>query len=444
MERKAFTDLLKWKSSPARKPLILRGARQTGKTWLLKEFGKRYYGNTVLIDFEQNRRAQSLFTDSLAPQDIILQIQLMTGQKINPETTLLVFDEVQRSPEALTSLKYFADEAPSYHVIAAGSLLGITLSRSASYPVGKVDILDLQTMDFEETLTAQGNSDLSEYLASYDKPEPIPETIFSLLKDKLKTYYITGGMPEVVRDWIENKDLDSTERLLYSILDAYGNDFGKYSSKTDVSKIHLVWDSLPSQLARENKKFLYSAAKPGARAREYERAVEWLRNARIVRKVFRSTAAGLPVAAYDDLSAFKLYMSDIGLLRRHAGLHPSVISEGNMLFTEFKGALTENYVLLALEKQFNEPRYWSENNPPHEVDFIVQWENELVPVEVKAGTNTRSRSLQIYKDKYKDMVKLRVRFSMDNLRLDGDLLNVPLFMADEAKRLIGLAMEKLG
>ena len=444
MERKAFTDLLKWKSSPARKPLILRGARQTGKTWLLKEFGKRYYGNTVLIDFEQNRRAQSLFTDSLAPQDIILQIQLMTGQRINPETTLLVFDEVQRSPEALTSLKYFSDDAPSYHVIAAGSLLGITLSRPASYPVGKVDILDLQTMDFEETLSAQGDSDLSEYLASYDKPSPLPETIFSLLKDKLKTYYITGGMPEVVRDWIENKDLDSTERLLYSILDAYGNDFGKYSAKTDVSKIRLVWDSLPSQLARENKKFLYSAAKPGARAREYERAVEWLRNARIVRKVFRSTAAGLPVAAYDDLSAFKLYMSDIGLLRRHAGLHPSVISEGNMLFTEFKGALTENYVLLALEKQFNEPRYWSENNPPHEVDFIVQWENELVPVEVKAGTNTRSRSLQIYKDKYKDMVKLRVRFSMDNLRLDGDLLNVPLFMADEAKRLIGLAMEKLG
>ena len=443
MERKAMSKLEQWKNSEQRKPLLLRGARQTGKTWLLKEFGKRFYENTVLLDFEQNRRAQSLFDDTLIPDDIILQIQLLTGQKIHKEKTLLIFDEAQRCPDALTALKYFAEDAPEYHIIAAGSLLGITLARPAAFPVGKVDIMDLGTMDFEEVLTAGGDEELALYLKNVDKLEPMPEAVFSLLSAKLKNYYITGGMPEVVQDWINHRDWNSTEELLYFLLETYAADFGKYSSKTDIAKIRLIWDSLPSQLSRENKKFLYSAAKPGARAREYENAIEWLKNARIIRKVFRSTAAGLPVASYDDLSSFKLYMPDVGLLRRHAGLNPSVISEGQRLFTEFKGALTENYALLALERQFGEPRYWAETNPPHEVDFIVQWDNWLVPVEVKAETNIRSRSLKIYKEKYSEKVKLCVRLSMGNLKLDGDLLNIPLFMADETERLVRLAMGKI-
>lgn len=444
MERLILNDLLKWKNSKYRKPLILKGVRQVGKTWILKEFGRRYYDNVAYFNFDEYEEYKQFFETTKDVERILQNLMLASGQKIAKEKTLIVFDEVQDCPNVLNSMKYFYENANEYHVACAGSLLGIALAKPSSFPVGMLDFLQINPMTFTEFLMANGNSNLVNYLDSISTLEPIPDAFFNPLYEKLKMYYITGGMPESVRLWTEERDVEEMQTALSNIIGAYERDFAKHPDIKEFPKISLIWKSIPSQLGRENKKFIYKVAKEGARAREYEDALQWLVDANLVSKIYRSTAPGLPISAYDDLSAFKIYLVDVGLLRRLAMLAPTAFGEGNRLFTEFKGALSENYVLESLRNQFEAtPRYWTTDNPCHEIDFLVQRENDIIPIEVKSEDNTESRSLKRFKEKYGDKVKLRVRFSLDNLRLDDDVLNIPLFMADYADKLIGLAYIKL-
>lgn len=303
--------------------------------------------------------------------------------------------------------------------------------------------MQIDPMTFTEFLIANGDENLAAFLDTVDTMEPLPDAFFNPLCEKLKMYYVTGGMPESVLMWTEARDVNAMQEALSDILGAYERDFAKHPDVREFPKISMIWKSIPSQLARENKKFIYKAVKEGARAREYEDALQWLADARLVHKIYRSSAPGLPVSAYDDLAAFKSYLVDVGLLRRLSMLAPTAFGEGNRLFTEFKGALTENYVLQTLITQFEVvPRYWSQSNPPYEVDFLIQRENDIFPVEVKSERNTAGRSLRKFKELFGSKVKLRIRFSLDNLRLDDDVLNIPLFMADHTERLIGLALEQ--
>lgn len=436
-------QLLNWKNSPYRKPLILKGVRQVGKTWILKEFGRQFYENTAYFNFDENEEYRQFFETTKDVNRILQNLMLVSGQKILPEKTLIVFDEVQDCPNVINTMKYFCENAPEYHVTCAGSLLGIALARPSSFPVGKVNFMQIDPMTFMEFLIANGDENLAVYLDSIETLEPIPDAFFNPLYEKLKMYYVTGGMPESVRMWTEARDVAVMQEALADIIGAYERDFAKHPGVSEFPKISMIWKSIPSQLARENKKFIYKAVKEGARAREYEDALQWLVDARLVYKIYRSSAPGLPASAYDDLSAFKIYLVDVGILRRLAMLAPTAYGEGNRLFTEFKGALTENYVLQELATQFEVvPRYWSKSNPPYEVDFLLQRENDIFPVEVKAEANTNSRSLRKFKELYGDRVKLRIRFSLDNLKLNNDVLNIPLFMAGHTDRLIGLALER--
>ena len=436
-------QLLNWKNSPYRKPLILKGVRQVGKTWILKEFGRQFYENTAYFNFDENEEYRQFFETTKDVNRILQNLMLVSGQKILPEKTLIVFDEVQDCPNVINTMKYFCENAPEYHVTCAGSLLGIALARPSSFPVGKVNFMQIDPMTFMEFLIANGDENLAVYLDSIETLESIPDAFFNPLYEKLKMYYVTGGMPESVRMWTEARDVAVMQEALADIIGAYERDFAKHPGVSEFPKISMIWKSIPSQLARENKKFIYKAVKEGARAREYEDALQWLVDARLVYKIYRSSAPGLPASAYDDLSAFKIYLVDVGILRRLAMLAPTAFGEGNRLFTEFKGALTENYVLQELATQFEVvPRYWSKSNPPYEVDFLLQRENDIFPVEVKAETNTNSRSLRKFKELYGDRVKLRIRFSLDNLKLNNDVLNIPLFMAGHTDRLIGLALER--
>ncbi len=411
MERFILKKLLDWKNSPYRKPLILKGVRQVGKTWVLKEFGRRYYENTAYFNFDENEEYKQFFETTKDVARIMQNLMLASGQKIVPEKTLIIFDEVQDCPKVINSMKYFCENAPQYHIACAGSLLGIALAKPSSFPVGKVNFLQIDPMTFTEFLLANGDENLVKFLESVDTIEPIPDAFFNPLYEKLKMYYVTGGMPEPVLMWTEARDVSAMQEALSGIIGAYERDFAKHPNISEFPKISMIWKSIPSQLARENKKFIYKVVKEGARAREYEDALQWL--------------------------------VDVGLLRRLAQLAPTAFGEGNRLFTEFKGALTENFVLQTLITQFEVvPRYWSQNNPPYEVDFLIQRENDIFPVEVKSEANTTSKTLKKFKELFPDQVKLRVRFSLDNLKLDDDVLNIPLFMADQADRLIGLALEK--
>ncbi len=442
MERLLLKRLLEWKNSPYRKPLILKGVRQVGKTWILKEFGKLYYENIAYFNFDENEEYKQFFETTKNVDRILQNLMLASGQKIMPEKTFIIFDEVQECPKAINSMKYFCENAPQYHIACAGSLLGISLAKPSSFPVGKVNFMQVDPMTFTEFLLASGDENLAEYLNKVDTIEPIPDAFFTPLYEKLKMYYVTGGMPESVRMWTEERDVSAVQEVLSGIINAYERDFAKYPDVNEFPKISMIWKSIPSQLARENKKFIYKAVKEGARAREYENALQWLVDARLVHKIYRSSAPGLPMSAYDDLSAFKIYLVDVGLLRRLSQLAPTAFGEGNRLFTEFKGALTENFVLQILITQFEViPRYWNQNNPPYEVDFLIQRENDIFPVEIKSGVNTTSRSLKKFKELFPDQVKLRIRFSLDNLKLDDDVLNIPLFMVDQTDRLIDIALE---
>ena len=433
MKRFIIENLRKWKESKRRKPLILRGARQVGKTWILEEFGKEFADGFVRINFDKEPEYNQFFEKSKDVKRIIQNLSFACSKKITTNT-LIIFDEIQACPEALNSLKYFCEDAPEYFICAAGSLLGLTLSEG--FPVGKVDFLDMGPMTFEEFLLACGDDSLVDYLKSVEIIENIPNIFHDKLIEKLKMYFVIGGMPEVVKAWTFDNDIKEVDKILMSILDAYEADFGKHTPIYDVPKIRLIWDSLPSQLAKENKKFLYSVVKHGARAREYENALNWLKNADLIKKVSKITKPGLPIKAYEDLSAFKIYMNDVGLLRKHSNLSTSAFIEENRLFTEFKGSLTENYVLESLIRKLEvEPYYWA--NDSYEVDFVIQVDNDIYPVEVKAGINVQAASIKQYLSDYKD-TKLGIRFSLKNLSFDGKILIIPLYLIDEFDRLLKL------
>lgn len=442
MKRFIMDKLIEWKESKYRKPLLLKGVRQVGKTWILKEFGRLHYDNIAYFNFDENIEYRQFFETTKDTGRILQNLVFASGQTITPERTLIIFDEIQDCPNVINSLKYFCENAREYHLACAGSLLGITLARPVSFPVGKVDFMEINPMTLSEFLLANGDDNLLGYLRNVDSISPIPDAFFNPLKEKLKMYLVVGGMPEAVKMWTQERNTDLMQAALLNILNAYERDFAKHPEPKDFPKISLIWKSIPSQLARENKKFIYKAAKEGARAREYEDALQWLVDAQLVHKIYRSSAPGLPISAYDDLSAFKLYLVDVGLLRRLSLLAPSAFSEGNRLFTEFRGALSENFILQALLNQFEAtPRYWSVLNPSYEVDFLIQRENDIYPIEVKSDVNVNSISLGKFKEKFSDKVRLRIRYSLENLKLDGDLLNIPLFMVDFTDELIDIALK---
>jgi len=435
IKRKILKKLSAWKKSTNRKPLILQGARQVGKTWLLKHFGASEFTEVAYFNFEEQPDLKQLFQQTKDVTNILQNLSLVFGRPILPQQTLIIFDEIQESNEALNALKYFSENAPEYAVAGAGSLLGVAMSRGNSFPVGKTDFLHLYPICFSEFLSV-ADPKLSSYLENVNEITPIPDIFFHRLVDKLKLFFVSGGMPEAVVTLLEKQDTEGTQVALQNILNAYALDFSKHAENKDIPKINHLWTSIPSQLARDNKKFVYQTVKHGARAREYEDALLWLSQAGLVHRVFRCEKPGLPLSAYDDLSAFKLYLIDVGLLRRLSLLDPIAVTEGNRLFTEFKGALSENFVLQHLVTQFEgEPRYWTSGNQA-EVDFLIQVKNDILPIEVKSDENIRGRSLMKYNELYKPPV--RIRYSLRNLKKDEGLLNIPLFMVDYTEKLIGL------
>lgn len=432
--REILNDLKIWKDNPFRKPLILQGARQVGKTWILKHFGDKYFENTAYFNFDLQIELKEFFEKTKDPERIIEFLSIVNGKPILPGKTLIILDEIQECNDALNSFKYFREEHPEYVIAGAGSLLGIALSRGASFPVGNVDFLKMYPLSFREFLF-EADPGLHEYLNNLHQIEPIPEIFFSKLTDKLKLYFISGGMPEAVTALLEKRDTQLCQRVLQNILNAYSLDFSKHIDNKDVARVNYIWSSLPSQLSKENKKFLYQTVKPGARAREYEDALNWLVNAGLAYKIHRITKPGLPLKAYEDLTAFKIYISDTAILRRLSMLDTVAISEGNRLFTEFKGALTENFILNSiLPKSKSVPYYWKSGNEA-EVDFIVQYNNSIIPIEVKSDVNIRSKSLSVYREKFNP--EISIRFSLRNLKKEEGLINLPLFMADYLESFLG-------
>lgn len=424
MYRIAIEKLYKWKNSKRRKPLIIEGARQVGKTWLMKEFGKQAYADTVYINFDSNSRMGDLFSADLDTDRLILGLELYAGRKINPENTLLIFDEVQEVPRALASLKYFYENAPQYHIVCAGSLLGIALHQGTSFPVGKVDFLKLHPLSFSEFLMATGNERFAELLKNQDY-----EMITSFKQtyiDTLKHYYFVGGMPEAVQSFAESKDFNEVRAIQKRILAAYEQDFSKHAPNEVVPKIRMLWNSIPSQLARENKKFIYGLVREGGRAREYETAIMWLSDCGLVHKVSRVNAAGIPLKAYEDLKAFKLFIVDVGLLGCMTGLRQRTLLDGDDLFVEFKGALTEQYVCQQLKTIEDLGIYYYTNDRGScEIDFVVDNGEQIVPIEVKAETNLRAKSLKTYRERFEP--ELSVRTSMADYKKEDWLLNLPLY-----------------
>ena len=432
MYRNIMEELIKWKQNKERKPLILRGARQVGKTYIIKQFGKENYDGVAYFNFDHDIALQNMFENTKDPKSILEQLAFVYGKEIVPEKTLIVFDEIQECPNALNALKYFKEEANEYHIISAGSLLGIRLSHT-SFPVGKVEFLNMYPMTFTEFLKADGQSNLVDYMNSIPNINNIPDIFFNKLEEKLKSYFIIGGMPEVIQSWITYKDMERVNKIQEDILQSYESDFSKHTTSIEANRISIIWNSIPSQIARENKKFLYQAAKNGARAREYEDAVNWLKDANVVNKIYNVTKPNMPLIAYNDLSSFKLYLNDVGLLRKKTNLSSRVIIEGDTLFQEFKGALTENYVLQTLVANGLEPYYYTFDNR-YEIDFIMQYQNEIIPIEVKAGKSSNNTSLKVYNETHKP--NIRIRFSMNNLNKDDNLINIPLFMAEYVKKFI--------
>lgn len=424
MYRIAIEKLYKWKNSKRRKPLIIEGARQVGKTWLMKEFGKQAYADTVYINFDSNSRMADLFSADLDTDRLIMGLELYAGRKINPENTLLIFDEVQEVPRALASLKYFYENAPQYHIVCAGSLLGIALHQGTSFPVGKVDFLKLYPLSFSEFLMATGNERFAELLKKQDY-----EMITSFKQtyiDALKHYYFVGGMPEAVQSFAESKDFNEVRAIQKRILAAYEQDFSKHAPNEIVPKIRMLWNSIPSQLARENKKFIYGLVREGGRAREYETAIMWLSDCGLVHKVSRVNAAGIPLKAYEDLKAFKLFIVDVGLLGCMTGLRQRTLLDGDDLFVEFKGALTEQYVCQQLKTIEDLGIYYYTNDRGScEIDFVVDTGEQIVPIEVKAETNLRAKSLKTYRERFEP--ELSVRTSMADYKKEDWLLNLPLY-----------------
>jgi len=424
MYRKALEKLIEWKRSSNRKPLVLRGARQVGKTWLLKEFGKTKYSNMAYINFEGNKRMEDLFSGDLEISRIISGLQLEAGCKIDPENTVIIFDEVQEVPKALTCLKYFYENAPQYHIIAAGSLLGVAPHQETSFPVGKVAFTDLFPLSFGEFLQAMGQQEYLNLLHQQDW------SLITVFKHKylelLKQYILVGGMPEAVASFTENKDYNEVRQIQNRILLAYEQDFSKHIPGKDFPRVRALWNSIPSQLAKENKKFIYKLIRRGARGREYELAMTWLNDCGLIHKISRITRPDLPLSAYQDVSSFKLYLLDVGLLCAMSQVEPITLLEGNEIFNRFKGSLTEQYVLEQLiSKEGLQIFYWSAEAGTSELDFIIHTRGRIIPIEVKASENLKAKSLKVYRQKYQPGVGVRI--SSSDYRKDNGLINLPLY-----------------
>ena len=428
MKRQEIAHLTTWKQSPNRKPLIIRGARQVGKTWLIKEFGRREYQKCAYVNFEGNTRLKTLFTDDFDIRRIIQAVQIETGVSIEVNNTLIILDEIQEAPGALTSLKYFQENAPEYHVISAGSLLGVALSNHNSFPVGKVEFMDLHPLNFMEFLEALQENPLLDLLKSNDWP--LIKNFKSRFIELLKQYYYVGGMPEAVLSFLEKRDFKDVRAIQKRILLAYEQDFSKHAPNDIVPRIRMLWNSIPAQLAKENKKFIYGIIKQGARAKDYELAMSWLIDCGLIHKVNRVTKPAIPLKAYEDFSAFKLFLVDVGLLTAMGDLDEKTLLEGSEIFEEFKGALTEQYVLQQLVTQDDVPvYYWSADNAKSEIDFLVQASGQVVPVEVKAEENLQSKSLKVYIQKYTP--RTAIRTSMSDFRKEEWMINLPLYAIGE-------------
>ncbi len=432
MKRFIMDKLISWKNSKTRKPLIIKGARQVGKTYILKEFGAKYYKSVAYFNFDHDDALKELFVNTKDPKRILEQLSLAIGKKIEPLETLIIFDEVQECPDALNSLKYFCEEASQYHIVCAGSLLGIRLSKT-SFPVGKVEFLSMNPMTFSEFLIADGCENLVEYMNEINSINEVPKIFESQLVEKLKAYFIVGGMPEAVYSWTTNKDIEEVNKIQDNILKAYESDFSKHTTNTEANKISIIWNGIPSQLAKENKKFVYQAIKPGARAREYEDALNWLNDANLIHKCYNVKKNDFPLKAYNDLSSFKIYMNDVGLLRRMVNLDSSIILEGNKLFEEFKGSFTENYVYNALNTLYDmDINYYTFDR--YEIDFVIQYKDKIIPIEVKAGNSKKHTSLTKYNVENNNDISILL--SLDNLKKDGKVINIPLYLIEYINNII--------
>jgi len=425
MERKITKDLIRWKDKDNRKPLVLKGVRQCGKTYILTEFGKKYYKDTAYFNFEEMPPLAELFETDFDVKRIIFELGLIAGKTIKPKETLVIFDEIQACPKALTSLKYFCENMPDYHIACAGSLLGIAIHENSSFPVGKVDFLTLYPMSFYEFLAAVGETELSEYLANLKKGVKISEPVGNKLSSILKQYYVTGGMPEAVSTWCKTNSIEDVETVQHQILSSYELDFVKHASAKEYPKLSAIWKSIPEQLAKPNSKFIFSQVKKGWRAKDLEDALQWLIGAGLIYKVCRIEKPNFPLSSYADQTAFKIYMSDVGLLRKLAKLPFEIILDSSSAYTEFKGAMTENYVMNELVKNVDtEPYYWTSGNSA-EVDFVVQCGKNIIPIEVKAEKNTKARSIAEYRKKYEP--KYSVITSMKADTNGSESLNIPLY-----------------
>lgn len=424
MYRYAIEELIRWKSKKNRKPIILEGARQVGKTWLMKEFGNRAFSDTAYINFDGNSRLTALFSGDFDVPRIILGLELYIGRKIDPAGTLIIFDEVQEAPRALACLKYFYENAPEYHIVCAGSLLGIALHQGTSFPVGKVDFLKLYPLTFKEFLLAAG---LERFVEVLDNRDYSMLTNFKQTYiDALKQYYFVGGMPEAVSSFCENRDFQEVREIQRRILNAYEQDFSKHAPNAAVPKIRMLWNNIPSQLAKENKKFVYGLVREGARAKEFEAALMWLSDCGLIHCVYRVSAPNLPLKAYADMRAFKVFLSDVGLLSCMTNLGQRTLLDGNEVFKEFKGALTEQYVLQQLAAMKNIDTYYYVNERSSaEIDFVIDDGERVVPIEVKAETNLMAKSLKFYRQRFDPAVAVRV--SMADYREEDGLLNLPLY-----------------
>lgn len=422
MKRDLYTSLVNWKNAPNRKPLILQGARQVGKTWLMKEFGKNEFEDVVYLNFESSERLKSLFAMDFDIKRIISTIEIEVNYKIRPDGTLLIFDEIQEASKGLTALKYFFEHAPEYCIVAAGSLLGVSLQKNTSFPVGKVDFLRMYPMSFFEFLENAGQSLLKEHLEAQNWQ--VIEPFHAKLVELLRLYYFIGGMPEAVNSYIGHGDLREVRAIQDKILMGYENDFAKYAPIEIVPRIRLVWHTLISQLAKENRKFMYGQIKKGARAKDFEAAIGWLSDAGMVLKVGLAEKPAVPLQAYSDMDVFKLFLLDVGLLNALAKIDPKILLEKNAILTEFKGALTEQFVAQQL-KINHELYYWTAPNATAEIDFLIQAYNEIIPIEVKAEENLKSKSLKVFADKFHP--KTAVRTSMSPYRAQDWMMNVPLY-----------------
>ena len=424
MERTAMEALVKWNGKKNRKPLILKGARQVGKTWLMKEFGKRYFKYTAYVNFDNNERMRDVFESDYNIDRILMAVNIETGVKIVPGETLIIFDEIQEAPKAIASLKYFCEDAPEYAVIAAGSLLGVAIHKGVSFPVGKVDTIQLNPLSFREFLAAVGEEGLARLIErkEYDLMSAFREKYI----DWLKKYYYIGGMPEVVSSFAEEKDFGEVRYLQKQIIEMYENDFSKHTTEQELPRIRMVWNSVPMQLAKENKKFLFGKIKEGARAKDFEIAIGWLQDCGLITKVYRVNKPAMPLKAYIEFSAFKLYLLDVGLLSAMSDLDARTILEGNRIFTEFKGALTEQYVLqqLIADTEYV-PYYFTETKSKGEIDFMIQKGMDIIPVEVKAEENLRAKSLKCFCEKYEP--REAIRTSMSDYKQQDWLTNIPLW-----------------